>query len=830
MKKIVTFFFLGVLLVMSGSVAAQETKSNDNGFNAQVKRSAEGTYIELSWPAASEKAVYNITLYNLEGKTSQSYQTSLTGIKIFAIDEPATYEWTVIPEGIEYDRLVFGQPRQFKTGYFDGGIRVSTELFQVIDGWKGKDFHNSTLEDYIRNNARGKVSAEEIEKFIQEFYNGNPPSKRVTTRNEDDNNDSDCLCELVTAYSSANNPADPGTPIIDTLACNGCNANDPLWCNHWDRNVERYATGIAKDLFINFSGRLSESNRRSYSLDTLIRTSDLYVELVCETNDCCGTEVDYNLFYGSKLDLTGDYESKGNMHIQGYDMASAFLIHDENEVEILGEPMILGAYYSDSTQVLYNWEDAIEDAFGIITSILPDTVFATVSQDTSGLSVTLDSFDLTIVADTILGNAQNILVGVFNILTGNNFIRLIDEEGGNLETNEKTWFGTLMLEPNQSKRFLLRSVSNLEYKEVWGKKDVCPFGEFWLNASLQSAYSYAFLMDKGGEDPDPTYDLFCCFNDFAEYYTHSFIDETPSGVEQENGIADHTLESMLSIAAAFIGRQAVTFQGPWTDLFTGEEITANTGGILLTDQQKSLFRENDCCQGPDFNHGLNIEIECVEGGIIVVEEEEPVLSRFVPGPTGPSYSCNKVKGTVQILDCPSESDHIIEFFAIDLSTQTPYFLFMIPVETGLCEYEFEFNVYAGMSYFVRQRINNGCRTKTVSTPINIPDSGRSDGEPGLNHQPTLKPDIERIRTANHNVHLYPNPTSGDFTLEFSGLAKKGNVQFDLLNLQGQKLKSFLLPADLPVHQLSVSGLAPGMYLGIIQDGVHPPISTTIVIK
>lgn len=804
MKKIWTFFFLVMLCLISTDLMAQDNKD----FYSKIIYSTNETMAQLHWPAAGEKVTYEVMVANVRTKNTTRYTATENSLTLHFLDVPGSYQWKVTPQNIEYNTKVYDPYQSFSTSFAGGGISVSPQLFSVLDEWKGQEYHRTTLESFVRERGQKTVASSEMESFIQKFYNGNPPSKRGG--GEDEGSESDCLCELVTSYSDANDFNNPGFPVIDTLPCQGCNENDSWGCNHWDRNVEKYVAGIAKDLLLNMSGRLNDGNKESYTMDTLGRTSFVDVNFLCERSACCGTEIDYDILYQSQLELTGGYKNNGNIHIEGYDITSVFLIHEDNQVEILGAPLALAGYLTDSTTTTTNWEDVLRDAFEIVTSILPDTIFATVDPDT--LDIDFEEFELTIQADTILGNALDIITGVYNIITGNNFIRFTDNEGSH--TDERIWAGTLQLDPNQSKRFLLRSVSQLLFKDVWGKQDICPWGRFWLDAALNSAYSMAFVMDKGGEDPDPTDDLFCCFDDYAEYYTHSFI--SPSNQTD-----------MLSFAGAAIGRQP-SFDDPWVDLFTGEQIPAQTGGLLLSMPQGSLTANNDCCRGDEINLAFNIvEIECIEsGGDNPDSPDEPVLAKAGPGPNGPSYDCTRVKGTIEIVDCPSSNDHTLQIWGYDADNQVPYLVLTLPTDLELCTYEFEFDVRPGQIYFVSHKVNNGCLTEVKNVQLDIPAGGKG----GLNTIPQLSKEQIRPFSPTQSLHLFPNPSTGQFTLEFSGMIQKGEVQFEVLSMQGQLLKSFNLAADVPSHQLQVEGLAPGIYVGVLKDGLNPPVSTKIVIK
>jgi len=102
MKKMLTFFFLGLLLVISQPLTAQETKAEAEKFDAQVIRSADGTHAQLSWPALSEQTIYAVELVNTKNKNARTYRTDQTSMKVFLLDVPATYEWRVYPQEIEF--------------------------------------------------------------------------------------------------------------------------------------------------------------------------------------------------------------------------------------------------------------------------------------------------------------------------------------------------------------------------------------------------------------------------------------------------------------------------------------------------------------------------------------------------------------------------------------------------------------------------------------------------------------------------------------------------------------------------------------------------------
>lgn len=77
------------------------------------------------------------------------------------------------------------------------------------------------------------------------------------------------------------------------------------------------------------------------------------------------------------------------------------------------------------------------------------------------------------------------------------------------------------------------------------------------------------------------------------------------------------------------------------------------------------------------------------------------------------------------------------------------------------------------------------------------------------------------------IRLFPNPTSGAFTLEFRGaVPKSGNVQ--ILDLYGRMVGKEHLPSGQLTHQLSVATLPSGMYFVQVTEGGVPIWAERIV--
>jgi hypothetical protein len=78
------------------------------------------------------------------------------------------------------------------------------------------------------------------------------------------------------------------------------------------------------------------------------------------------------------------------------------------------------------------------------------------------------------------------------------------------------------------------------------------------------------------------------------------------------------------------------------------------------------------------------------------------------------------------------------------------------------------------------------------------------------------------------IHLFPNPTSGDLTLEFKGATpKSGTIQ--ILDLWGRVVQRETLTPGLQEHSFSLENLPPSVYfVEVLDDGV--PIWVDKVIK
>ncbi len=74
--------------------------------------------------------------------------------------------------------------------------------------------------------------------------------------------------------------------------------------------------------------------------------------------------------------------------------------------------------------------------------------------------------------------------------------------------------------------------------------------------------------------------------------------------------------------------------------------------------------------------------------------------------------------------------------------------------------------------------------------------------------------------------IYPNPTSGLFTLETSGLDWSEKVIAEIYAMNGEKLESVEWSAE-KAHQFSLSGRTAGIYLVRFISGRHAGTSRVI---
>jgi hypothetical protein len=94
-----------------------------------------------------------------------------------------------------------------------------------------------------------------------------------------------------------------------------------------------------------------------------------------------------------------------------------------------------------------------------------------------------------------------------------------------------------------------------------------------------------------------------------------------------------------------------------------------------------------------------------------------------------------------------------------------------------------------LNYTITGTSSNGCKNKTVKTITVDKCTG-----------------IEETEIAGKKIIIYPNPNTGEFTIE--GAAE---IVLSLFSGTGQLIKSIALHAD-NLYRASVSGLAPGVYL------------------
>ncbi len=69
------------------------------------------------------------------------------------------------------------------------------------------------------------------------------------------------------------------------------------------------------------------------------------------------------------------------------------------------------------------------------------------------------------------------------------------------------------------------------------------------------------------------------------------------------------------------------------------------------------------------------------------------------------------------------------------------------------------------------------------------------------------------------VHVYPNPTAGNFTIETRGSGKSLITKVDIYSMSGGKIASENFDAMIK-HEFSVPGLKPGMYFIQVISGDH----------
>lgn len=68
-----------------------------------------------------------------------------------------------------------------------------------------------------------------------------------------------------------------------------------------------------------------------------------------------------------------------------------------------------------------------------------------------------------------------------------------------------------------------------------------------------------------------------------------------------------------------------------------------------------------------------------------------------------------------------------------------------------------------------------------------------------------------------SIRLFPNPTTGELTLEFIGATPQAGV-VQILDLLGKALRTETLPPGRQAYQLSIGGLPAGVYFVKVMDG------------
>jgi hypothetical protein len=91
-------------------------------------------------------------------------------------------------------------------------------------------------------------------------------------------------------------------------------------------------------------------------------------------------------------------------------------------------------------------------------------------------------------------------------------------------------------------------------------------------------------------------------------------------------------------------------------------------------------------------------------------------------------------------------------------------------------------------------------------------------QPELLFEPVLKETFFKV---------YPNPTTGDFTLELLNVEEASLLLVEIYTMQGHLITSNVLPSK-PRHNLSLAGRQPGVYLIRVLNGLE--VGTTKIIK
>jgi hypothetical protein len=88
---------------------------------------------------------------------------------------------------------------------------------------------------------------------------------------------------------------------------------------------------------------------------------------------------------------------------------------------------------------------------------------------------------------------------------------------------------------------------------------------------------------------------------------------------------------------------------------------------------------------------------------------------------------------------------------------------------------------------------------------------------------------ETIDTERWNLILYPNPTNNTITLE-SNLVLEDEIQIEIYNTLGQKVKEVTINEDIKTIDINVSSLLDGIYNIRLQSGAYKITKSFVVVK
>jgi len=90
--------------------------------------------------------------------------------------------------------------------------------------------------------------------------------------------------------------------------------------------------------------------------------------------------------------------------------------------------------------------------------------------------------------------------------------------------------------------------------------------------------------------------------------------------------------------------------------------------------------------------------------------------------------------------------------------------------------------------------------------------------------------VTKVNVPTPNVTIYPNPAGNTLNVTIADITNSANTTLRLENMMGQTVMSKTLPWTVATQSLSLSGIAPGMYVLQVQDDKGNMISTKKVIK